>query len=141
MSKISYVNRISTPVQNEETKVEESKEKWYTIRQASECVGLDYSTLNKACHQGKLRCSEVPRTSGKGYQFLISESSLTEWYVNRKERAPRNQKPTAPLPETLTVEDIANEILQRMRGAWEEGYKQGRKEQKAEMLNALRDVK
>ena len=41
----------------------------------------------------------------------------------------------------MTVEDLANEILKRMRGSYEAGYKQGRKDAKAEFMSAFKGIK
>ena len=116
---------------------DDQKEKHYTVKQASERVGVDYSTLNKACHSGKLRCSTFPNPTGNGNKFLIAESDLLEWDANRDKRATR----TSSSVDSLTVEDLANEILKRVKGAYEEGYRQGRKEAKAELLAAFKGLK
>ena len=65
----------------------EQKEKYFTIKQAADSVKLDYSSIRKACIDGRLKHSVVPKSSGNGDMILISETALTEWYVNRKERA------------------------------------------------------
>ena len=117
---------------------ETAREKHYTVKQASEYLGVDYSSINKACHAGKINCSTIPSPTNHGTTFLISETALTEWYVNRRERGTRTSTNTIA---EMTVEDLANEILKRIQGAYDEGYRQGRKAQRAEMLDALKGIK
>ena len=114
----------------------EQKEKHYTVKQASERLGVDYSTLNKACHSGKLRCSTFPNPTGNGNKFLIAESDLLEWNENRDKRMPRTSS-----VDSLTIEDLANEILRRVKGAYDEGYKQGRKDARNEFMSVFKDIK
>ena len=121
---------------NQNMFTEEQREKHYTVKQASERIGIDYSTLNKACHAGKIKCSTVPNPSGNGNRFLISESALLEYDANREKR---NTK--SPSIDALTVEDLANEILRRVRGAYDEGYRQGRKDAKTEFMSAFKGIK
>lgn len=117
----------------------EQKEKYFTIKQAADSVKLDYSSIRKACIDGQLQHSVVPKSRGNGDMILISETALTEWYVNRKERV-KSKPPSASIKE-MTVEDLANEILKRMRGSYEAGYKQGRKDARAEFMSAFNGIK
>ena len=116
--------------------VVDKKEKFYTVKQAAEYLGVDYSSINKACHSKRIECSVIPSPTNHGNTFLISETALTDWYVNRRERSPK-----APSVDALTVEDLANEILKRVKGAYDEGYKQGRKDARSEFMSVFKDIK
>lgn len=132
MSKIRYMENML----NQNMFTEEQREKHYTVKQASERIGIDYSTLNKACHSGKIRCSTVPNPSGNGNKFLISESALMEYDANRERRNTKYQS-----ADSMTVEDLANEILRRVKNAYDEGYRQGRKDAKTEFMSAFKGIK
>ena len=116
--------------------VTDKNEKFYTVKQAAEYLGIDYSSINKACHAKRINCSIIPSPTNHGNTFLISETALTEWYANRRERSPK-----APSVDALTVEDLANEILKRVKGAYDEGYKQGRKDARSEFMDAFKGIR
>ena len=114
---------------------EEQKEKHYTVKEAVERVGCEYSVLNKACHNGRIKCSPVP--SSHGTTFLIAESDLVDWNNSRMRRT---NSPTKALSD-LSVEDLAAEIMNRIQRARDEGYRQGRKDARAEFMSAFKDIK
>lgn len=115
---------------------EEQKEKNYTPKQLHEKFNVEYTGIVKACKQGKLKASTVPAPRGHGYTYLIAESDFMEWYANRRDR-----KSTIKGVSEMTVEELADELMKRIRKAYDDGYKQGRKDQRDEMLTALKGVK
>ena len=67
---------------------------------------------------------------------MIAESDFREWYANRRDR-----KSTIKGVSEMTVEELADELMKRIKKAYDDGYKQGRKDQRDEMLTALKGVK
>ncbi len=112
------------------------KEKCYTVQQAATFIGCDYSTLNKACHANRVVCHEIPKGSGNGNTFMIYESDLLEWDKTRMRKSAPSKASTE-----LTVEELATELINRIQKAYDDGYKAGRRDQRDEMLNALKGVK
>ena len=115
---------------------EEQKEKHYTPKQLHEQFNVEYTGIIKACRQGKLKASTVPAPHGAGHAYLIAESDFREWYANRRDR-----NSTIKGVSEMTVEELADELMKRIKKAYDDGYKQGRKDQRDEMLTALKGVK
>lgn len=115
---------------------EAQKEKHYTPKQLHDEFNVEYTGIVKACRQGKLKASTMPAPRGSGYTYLIAESDFREWYANRRDR-----KSTIKGVSEMTVEELADELMKRIKKAYDDGYKQGRKDQRDEMLTALKGVK
>ena len=112
-------------------------EKFYTTKQAAEKYMVVEQTLRNAIKNKKLKASQV--SSGKsptGFIYRIAESDLEKFMEDRKMR-----KTTIPNVTDLTIDDLAEEILKRIRKAHDEGFKEGKKAAKEEFLSALKGVK
>lgn len=115
--------------------VSTQSEKYYSIMEAARMIGCDYSTLQKACKDGKISdVREMPASHGRGSTFMISEFRLREWDKTRRRRT------DGVKPSELTIEELAEELINRIQKAYDDGYKAGRKDQRSEMLNALKGV-
>ena len=111
-------------------------EKYYTVKQATEGIGISGQTITKAIRDKQLKASEIPAGGRRGYTYRIAETDLIEWMDNRKKRMT-----IIPEVTTMTVDDVANEILARIQKAYDDGFKAGVKHAKAEMLGAIKGVK
>lgn len=112
-------------------------EKYFTTRQAAELYHLSEQTLRNAIAKKQLKASEITTSrSPKGFIYRIAESDLKEWINSRTAR-----KTIIPNVTNLTVDDLAEEILKRVKNAYDEGYKAGKKDAKAEFMSALKGVK
>lgn len=115
---------------------EEQKEKHYTPKQLHDEFNVEYTGIVKACKSGKLKASMLPASRGAGYTYSIAESDFKEWYANRRDR-----KSTIKGVSEMTVEELADELMKRIKKAYDDGYRAGRKDQREEMLTALKGVK
>lgn len=111
-------------------------EKYYTVKQATDEIGVSVATITKAIRDKQLKASEIPAGGRRGYQYRIAESDLIEWMDMRKKRMT-----IIPEVTTMTVDDVANEILARIKKAYDDGFKAGVKHAKTEMLGAIKGVK
>jgi predicted site-specific integrase-resolvase len=54
-----------------------SEEKWLTIKQASEEIGVSIPTIKRLCAAGKIpNAKQEPAPTASGYYWLIPSSSL-----------------------------------------------------------------
>ena len=130
--------------------VEEQKEKYFTVKEAVKQLGIEYSVLNKACHEGRVECSVIPSpTRVNANTFLISESALTKWYVEVYKPRPSvinaTVIPTNPTNSKslsdASIKELFAEINRRLTSVYEDGYRKGRKDAKAEFMSVFKEFK
>ena len=117
--------------------VPQQTEKHYTVKEAISRIGIDYSVLNKACKSGKCKCSEVPSHSGHGNTYLIAQSDLDYWFNN----VYRARKSGTTSVQSMTIEDLAEELMRRIKQSYDDGYKAGRRDARNEFMSAFKDIK
>ena len=117
-----------------------TKEKWFTVKQAIQEAGVSNYTICSAIREGKLVAKQIPDSSRYGYHYLISESALLAWVEDRK-TIKAHAIATSKVPSELTIEDIAKEITLRIQKAYDTGYKEGKKDGKREIMEAIKGVK
>ena len=115
--------------------LEERKEKHYTVKEAANRTGINYSVISKACRTKRLKCSELPSAHGNAY--MIAESDLQYWLDN----VYKAHGSTVSSVQSMTVEDLAAEIDRRIKSAYDQGYKEGRKAARTEFMSAFKDIK
>jgi len=84
----------------------------------------------------KLTASVVPAANNRGSTTFVNYDELMQWASTRKKRMT-----TIPGVATLTIDDLAEELLKRIQHAYEEGYKAGVQAAKQEYLDAIKGVK
>lgn len=115
---------------------EMSNEKFYSTKKASELVGVSDATIKSAIKRGELKAKQVAGGGPQGFSWMVSESDLMEFKENRKAR-----KTTITGVTDMSVDDLANEFLKRIKHAYEQGYKEGKKKAKEEFMSAFKGVK
>lgn len=112
-------------------------EKYYSVPAAAAELRISDQTLYTAIKEGKLKSMQVPAGSGGvRYVHKIAETDLLNWFENRKALKTQIVGVTE-----LTVEDLADELLKRIKHAYNEGYKDGVKHAKTELMSAMKGVK
>ena len=111
-------------------------EKYYSTSQAAKEFNVTEQTIRNAINRGKLKALQITNSSSVGFSFKIAESDLKKWVENRKAR-----KTIIPNVSETTIDDIAEDILKRIKNAYNEGYKAGKKAAKDEFMSALKGVK
>ena len=114
----------------------EMNEKHYTPKKAAERIGVSDSLIKKAIKDGKLEAMQIPGSGPVGYSYMISETNLFAWAENRRKR-----KTIVKGVSEMTIDDLAEELLKRMKHEYERGYHDGMKKAKEEYLAALKSVK
>ena len=110
-------------------------EKYYTANQASIETSIAISTITRAIQKNELLAREISNGRG-GHKYMIAESDLIAWMDVRKKR-----KTTITGVTDLTVDDLAGEILKRLKHEYERGYNDGKKKAKEEFMSAFKGVK
>lgn len=121
----------------------EGSEKWYTTAQAAEECNVVKSTLTRAIRDGRLVASEVPSQGRKGTKYMISETALFEWleHGGGKEKGDvRTKRYVAKKYTDMSIEELAGELLRRLQEAYNQGYADGQKNQKREIMDMLKGV-
>lgn len=118
----------------------ELTEKWFNLQEASQVSGVSYAVLNKALREGKLVGKQISDSSRYGYHWLVSESALLAWVEDRK-TVKAHAIATSKVASELSIQDIAEEITLRIKKAYEQGYKEGKKAGISEVKDAIRGVK
>lgn len=114
----------------------ENNEKFYNTKKAALQVGVSDATIKSAIKRGELPAKQIASGGPKGYSYMVSETDLITWMDTRKQR-----KTTIAGVTEMTVDDLANEILKRLKHEYERGYKQGKKDAKEEFMKAFKGVK
>lgn len=116
------------------------KEKFYTLAQAEKIAGVSRATLTNACREGRLAGSQISDSSYRGFHWMVSEDALMDWVMDRKSiKAQVLQKNKAP--SEMTVDGIAEWITNQIQKAYEQGFKDGVKQAKAQMSEAVKGLK
>ncbi len=111
-------------------------EKYFKLKAAAAQAGVTESVLRYAIVHGTLIASTVPGAKG-GYTYLIKESDLLEWVVDRK--TVRVDKAEVSLSlKHATVEQLAEEIHRRIKDSYDEGVKAGAKQKASEIKMMLK---
>ena len=109
------------------------KEKWYTLTEAEKVAGVSKGTLNRAIRLGRLVASQISDSSRHRFHYMVSETALLEWVEDsKKQRAESGE---------MTIDNIAEWLKAQMQKAYNEGYRDGMKAAKAQVLNAVKGVK
>lgn len=116
------------------------KEKWFTVKEASHEAGVSGNTINNAIKEGKLVARQMSDSSRWGFHYLISESELLTWVEDRK-TVKANAITTSKISSDANAADIAEWITLRIKKAYDEGYKDGKRAGIAEVKDAIRGVK
>lgn len=116
------------------------KEKWFTVKEASHEAGVSGDTINNAIKEGKLVARQMSDSSRWGFHYLISESELLTWVEDRK-TVKANAITTSKISSDANAADIAGWITLRIKKAYDEGYKDGKRAGIAEVKDAIRGVK
>jgi predicted site-specific integrase-resolvase len=106
-----------------------NNEKHYTPKQASEHFGLSYATIYSACRNGRLACREINGS------YMIAETAMLDYINQRKARI------TVPGYSEMSVDDLADELLKRIKTAYDKGYADGKKDAKQALNEAIRGLK
>lgn len=114
-----------------------NKEKWFTIKEAVDYTGVSRATLNSAINKGTLVASQISDGGGRcGFHYMISETALLEWVEDRK-----TVKADVRMPAEMTVDKIADWITNEIQKAYENGFKDGMKTAREQMLIAAKGLK
>lgn len=120
-----------------------TSEKIYTLKQAAEEAGLSTWTLNRAVKDGHLQHHTVACRGG--FKYMIPESALFDWIEHRheyyKEPKPRRAKEfVARKYSEMDISELAGELLNRIKEAYQQGYEDGMHNAKVEFLKKLNEV-
>ena len=111
-------------------------QKYITIKRAAEICHVADQTIRNAIAKGKLSCTKVPSGNSNGEKMFVDYDELMVWIDNRKQRIT-----TIPGVTELTIDDLAEELLKRLKKSYDDGYKAGVAAAKDEFSNALKAVK
>ena len=114
----------------------EEKQKWYKAYEAAKEFGISVTTVRNAIRDGKLTTTKVSGKSPTGFIDLIPETALVEFMKNYTAR-----KTVVNEVSSLTIDDIAEDILKRIQDAYDKGFKDGCAKTKNEFLAAVKGVK
>ena len=115
---------------------EEKKMKWYKVAEASEQFGIDKSVINKAIRNGKIKVTKISGPSPTGFISSIPEDEMIKFARNHVAR-----KTTITGVTDMTVDDLAEELLKRIKDAYDKGFKDGMAKAKNEYMAAIKGVK
>lgn len=118
----------------------ELNEKYYTLKEASSISGVTTQTLAKAIREGKLIARQISDSSRYGFHYMVTENALLQWVEDRK-TVKANAVTTAKSASEMNVADIAEWITLKIKKAYDEGFRDGRKAGKAEIMDAIKGVK
>ena len=114
-----------------------NKEKWFTIKEAVDYAGVSRATLDSAIRKGTLVASQISDGGGRyGFHYMISETALLEWVEDRK-----TVKSDVRMPAEMTVDKIADWITNEIQKAYENGFKDGMKTAREQMLVAAKGLR
>lgn len=114
-----------------------NKEKWFTLKEAVEYAGVSRATIDKAIRKGTLVSSQISDGGGRyGFHYMISETALLEWVEDRK-----TIKADVRMPAEMTVDKIAEWITNEIQKAYENGFKDGMKTAREQMLVAAKGLR
>ncbi len=108
----------------------EMNEKWYRLAEAKIVSGASIATLSKAIREGKLVSKQISDSSRYGYHYMVSETALLQWVEDRK-TVKANAVATAKSASEMNAADIAEWITLKIKKAYDEGFRDGRKAGKA----------
>lgn len=111
-------------------------EKYYTANQAAQETRISISTITRAIQKKELSAREISSNGNGGHKYMIAESDLIKWLETRKTR-----KTVIMGVTELSIDDLAAEILKRMKMEYDRGYKDGAKKAKEEFMSAFKGVK
>lgn len=114
----------------------EEKKKWYKVAEASAEFGIDRSYINRAIREGKIKVSKISGSSPTGFISLIPEDEMVKFAKNHVAR-----KTTITGVTDMTVDDLAEELLKRIKDAYDKGFKDGMTKAKNEYMAAIKGVK
>ena len=110
--------------------------KYITVKRAAEICHVTDQTIRNAIAKGHLTSTKVQSGNTKGEKTFVNYDELVEWVENRKQRMT-----IIPNVTELTIDDLAEELLKRIKKAYDDGYKAGTKAAKEELTNAIKAVK
>lgn len=110
--------------------MDEMKEKWYTIKQASEKTRFSVAVINKACRKGELEARQVNDNTKYGFHYSISESKLNAWVATKKVAA----------AEPKTYEEAFAIFHGLMMSEYERGFKEGKEAARRAFNDAVKGV-
>lgn len=106
-------------------------EKFYTVKEAVRVSRISQSTINNAIKKGILPAREITDSSSKGFHYLIDESDLKKWIATKRVAA----------SEPKTLEEISAWLVAMMKEEYERGVKDGKREAREAIAEAMRGVK
>ncbi len=129
----------------EEMNVQNTSEKYYTVKQAAEECGISDHTIKRCAKNGELKATEVQTGQGRyGWAYRIAESDLLEWLENREKKTktvhPRTEKFVEKQYADMTLEQLAGKLLKMVQDAYNKGYEDGKHAAKVGMLKRLNEV-
>lgn len=116
------------------------KEKWFTVKEASHEASVSGNTINMAIKEGKLVARQMSDSSRWGFHYLIAESELLRWVEDRK-TVKANAVATTKTASEANASDIAEWITLKIKKAYDEGYRDGKRAGIAEIKDAIRGVR
>lgn len=116
----------------------EGKEKWLKVKEAAKVAGVSSNYISSEIRKGTLKATQISDSSRFGYHYLISETDLVFWVENRKTLGAN--KTATKTPSEMSIEDIAAELTIRLKKAYEDGFRDGRKAAKREISDVIKGV-
>lgn len=110
--------------------MDEKKEKWYTVKQASEITRLSQWVISTACKKGELEAGQISDSSKAGFHYTISESKLNAWLAVKK----------AAVTEPMGIETISAMLSRMLKDEYERGFKAGKEEARRAFNDAMRGL-
>lgn len=122
------------PIRGEKNLMSE-KEKWYTFDEATAVAGCSKATLYRACKEGRLVASQISDSSKWGFHYMVSENALLEWVNDRK-----SLKMDVSAMD-FSVDMIAQILERKIKTTYDEGYRDGFKNAKKQMNEAMKGIR
>ena len=119
-----------------------NKEKIYRLREAANEAGVAVETIRKAIKKGDLPAMSIPFGTAGRCKYMIGENDLLNWVENKstfKEDRPGRVSQTRSIQD-LTLEEFGGELFNRLKKAWDEGYKKGVEDTKKKMITVIKEA-
>lgn len=120
-----------------------TSEKIFNLQQASKEAGVATETIRKAIIRGVLPAQTISFGTAGRVKYMITETDLINWVEKRptiKEERSGKVSQTRSI-EDLTLEELGGELFNKIRDAYNQGYKKGFEDARKMILEAVKGVK
>ena len=119
-----------------------SSERIYNLQQAAREAGVAIETIRKAIKAGHLPAQTIPFGTAGRVKYMVTENDLLNWVENRptvRETRPNKVSQTRDISD-LTIEELGGELFNKIKKAYDDGYKRGYKDAKKKIIEAIKEA-